>query len=103
MVLFQTIKSISTTELKGKLHASIQLIDVRTPAEYQQGHIKQAKNIPLQQIMSFKGKQEEPVYLICQSGMRSKQASKILKKMGYEVINVRGGMNQWIEPTIGGK
>lgn len=67
------------------------------------GHIRQAKNIPLQRILSFKGKQEAPVYVICQSGMRSKQATKELKKMGYDVINVRGGMNQWFEPTVGGK
>ena len=103
MSLFQTVKSISTAELKEKLNGSIQLLDVRTPAEYRGGHIRQAKNIPLQRILSFKGKQEAPVYVICQSGMRSKQATKELKKTGYDVINVRGGMNQWFEPTVGGK
>ena len=103
MGLFQPTKSISTTELKKKLKNPIQLIDVRTPMEYRGGHIKQAINIPLQRIVSFKGKQSEPVYVICQSGMRSKQASKELKKMGYDVMNVRGGMNQWFEPTVGGK
>lgn len=103
MMLFQTTKTISTLELKEKLKDSIQLIDVRTPDEYRGGHIKQAVNLPLQRIISFKGKQDKPVYVICQSGMRSKQASKELKKMGYDVINVRGGMNQWFEPTVGGK
>ncbi|MBF8808600.1 MAG: rhodanese-like domain-containing protein [Enterococcus lacertideformus] len=103
MALFQTTKSISVAELKGNLKNPIQLLDVRTPEEYQRGHIRQAKNIPLHRIQSFNGKTNEPVYVICQSGMRSKQASKELKKMGYDVFNVRGGMNQWFEPTIGGK
>ena len=53
MSLFQTVKSISTAELKEKLNGSIQLLDVRTPAEYRGGHIRQAKNIPLQRILSF--------------------------------------------------
>ncbi|HJG22174.1 rhodanese-like domain-containing protein [Enterococcus durans] len=103
MMLFQTIKSITIAELKGKLKSSIQLIDVRTPNEYRGGHIRQAKNIPLQRINSFKGDQTKPVYVICQSGMRSKQATKELNKMGYQAINVRGGMNQWLDKTIGGK
>ncbi|MFS0926984.1 rhodanese-like domain-containing protein [Enterococcus durans] len=103
MMLFQTMQSITIAELKGKLTSSIQLIDVRTPNEYRGGHIRQAKNVPLQRITSFKGDQAKPVYVICQSGMRSKQATKELKKMGYQAINVRGGMNQWLDKTIGGK
>jgi rhodanese-related sulfurtransferase len=35
--------------------------------------------------------------------MRSKQAAKILNKKGFDVINVRGGMNQWRGTTKGGK
>lgn len=58
MMLFQTIQSITIAELKGKLTSSIQLIDVRTPNEYRGGHIRQAKNVPLQRITSFKGDQE---------------------------------------------
>lgn len=103
MRLFQTIQSITIAELKGKLTSSIQLIDVRTPNEYRGGHIRQAKNVPLQRITSFKGDQTESVYVICQSGMRSKQATKELKKMGYQAINIRGGMNQWLDKTTGGK
>lgn len=41
--------------------------------------------------------------MICQSGMRSRQAAKILTKKGYQVTNVRGGMNQWTGKTVGGK
>lgn len=93
--LFRKIDSVSTKELLKEVQNNIQLIDVRTSNEYQVGHIKQAKNVPLQKIESFKGNFGQEIYVVCQSGMRSKQASKILSKKGYQVKNVRGGMNQW--------
>jgi NADPH-dependent 2,4-dienoyl-CoA reductase/sulfur reductase-like enzyme len=58
------------------------------------GHIKQAKNVPLTEIGRYSG-QDSKVYVICQSGMRSRQATKILNKKGYDVTNIRGGMSQW--------
>lgn len=100
--LFKTMKSISTTELAQKNLQDIVLLDVRTPAEYKGGHIRQAKSKPLNQISTYNGKTPE-VYVICQSGMRSKQAAKQLKKKGYDVTNIRGGMNQWSGKVVGGK
>lgn len=101
--LFESLPSISTNELASKLGNKLTLIDVRTPEEYRSGHIAIAKNIPLDRIGSYKQKNTEDIYVICQSGMRSKQAARILKKNGYNVINVRGGMNQWSGKTRGGK
>lgn len=100
--LFQKIPSISTNELADKLEQSITLIDVRTPEEYRRGHIAKAVNYPLNKIDRYKGKENE-LYVICQSGMRSKQAAKVLKQKGYTVTNVQGGMNRWQGPTRGGK
>jgi len=51
--LFTKVDSISTTELENKLKENIQLIDVRTPGEFRRGHIKNEKNIPLNEIGSF--------------------------------------------------
>ena len=51
--LFTKVDSISTTELEQKLKQNIQLIDVRTAGEFRRGHIKNAKNIPLNEIGSF--------------------------------------------------
>ena len=79
------------------------LLDVRMPQEYREGHIPKSKNVPLQSINRYDGDKEKTVYVICQSGMRSKQAAKELKKSGYDVVNVRGGMNQWFDRTVGGK
>lgn len=92
---FTRIDSISTDELEKRLKSNIQLIDVRMPAEFRRGHIKEAKNVPLSQIGQFSPANKELIYVICHSGMRSKLAAKMLKKKGYDVVNVRGGMSAW--------
>ncbi|WP_423801772.1 rhodanese-like domain-containing protein [Neobacillus sp. SAB-20_R2A] len=93
------VNNISTTELKAELNdKSKQFVDVRTPGEFKGNHIKGFKNIPLQQLAQKADKElskDKEVVVICQSGMRSGQASKILKNMGYKVTNVRGGMSAW--------
>lgn len=96
------IPTISTNELSGRLSEDIKLLDVRSPAEYRSGHIAKAVNVPLNKIDTYNGK-EKQVYVICQSGMRSKKAAKALSKKGYEVTNVRGGMSQWNGKVRGGK
>lgn len=93
--LFTKIDSISTTELENKLKENIQLIDVRTPGEFRRGHIKNAKNIPLNEIGQFSPMKDEKIYVICQSGARSKLAAKKLKKRGFDAVNVQGGMHAW--------
>ena len=66
------------------------LIDVRTPEEFKQGHAKGAKNIPLNTIANKVKKIEQlnkPIVLCCRSGMRSGQATAILKRNGIEAYN----------------
>ena len=93
--LFTKVDSISTNELEQKLKENIQLIDVRTPGEFRRGHIKNAKNVPLNKISQFTPITDKKVYIICHSGARSMLAAKKLKKKGYDVVNVRGGMHAW--------
>lgn len=93
------VKQITTGQLKSYLdNSQIQFIDVRTPSEYKGSHIRQFKNIPLHQLsQKLDGlSREKDVVVICQSGMRSNKASKILKQSGFKnVINVKGGMSAW--------
>ncbi|UKS56439.1 rhodanese-like domain-containing protein [Exiguobacterium acetylicum] len=93
------VKQVSTTELKPLLNDRKRFyLDVRTPAEFKGNHIKGFKNIPLQTLNSQLNQipKDKEVLVICQSGMRSKQAIKVLKKAGYtDVTEVRGGMNAW--------
>lgn len=90
------VQSISTAQLKHVLNDKDKVfIDVRTPAEYKGRNIPQFKNIPLGSGFNRLPKDKE-IVVICQSGMRSSQACKQLKKLGYErVTNVRGGMSAY--------
>lgn len=99
--LFNSMPSVSTKELEAKLTEKPQIIDVREPNEFIGGHIPGAKNVPVRKVETYtpKGK----VYVICQSGARSKRAATILKSKGYDVVNVKGGMSAWSGPTRGGK
>lgn len=93
------VKQVSITELKPLLNDRQRFyLDVRTPAEFKGNHIKGFKNIPLQTLNNQLNQipKDKEVLVICQSGMRSKQAVKVLKKAGYSnVTEVRGGMNAW--------
>lgn len=93
------VRQISTEELKKELgNKNKQFIDVRTPGEFQSGKIREFRNIPLNQLVQ-KAKElskDTEVIVICQSGMRSNKASKLLKQLGFKnVTNVKGGMSAW--------
>lgn len=94
------ITNITAQEAKNKIKdKSIQFVDVRTPGEYKANHRKPFKNLPLAQLtkQSKELDKNKEVVVICQSGMRSMKASKILKKQGFEKVNnVKGGMGAWV-------
>lgn len=75
------------------------VIDVRSPEEVAEGKIPGAINIPLSENMASDItdiKKDQAVIVYCRSGMRSTNASEILKKAGYKVIyNYKGSMNDW--------
>ncbi|MFV8291016.1 rhodanese-like domain-containing protein [Aerococcus viridans] len=100
-MFFKKMPTISTTELEKKLADKPQIIDVREPHEFKNGHIPGAKNMPLSKVANYTPKGQ--VYVVCQSGMRSKRATKTLLEQGHEAINVRGGMMAWTGATKGGK
>lgn len=101
--LFKGMPSISVQELQETMNKNVILLDVRSGSEFRGGHIPGAKNVPLTVISNYTKNRNQPIHVICQSGMRSKQAAQILSKKGYDVINVRGGMSQWRGPVIKGK
>lgn len=72
---------------------SVTLLDTRTVQEYRGGHLEGFKNIPVDDLRERIGEMEEgkPVYVICQSGLRSYIAARILMGNGYEVYNFSGG------------
>jgi phage shock protein E len=72
-----------------------QIVDVRTKAEYQGGHIKGSINIPLQNLQTglSKLKKDKPVITCCASGMRSASAKSILKSQGFTEVHNGGPWN----------
>ncbi|MCD6633144.1 rhodanese-like domain-containing protein [Lactococcus cremoris] len=93
--LFNKIKTISISELTDEIKKGKQLIDVREVEEFKRGHISGARNLPLSQLTAQSLNKNKKYLLICQSGMRSKKAYKILSKADYDVTNVSGGMVAW--------
>ncbi|MDO4677193.1 MAG: FAD-dependent oxidoreductase [Eubacteriales bacterium] len=72
---------------------SVTLLDVRTPGEYSRDHIEGFRNIPVDELREHLEEIEKnkPVYVICQSGLRSYIATRILEGSGYEAYNFSGG------------
>jgi hydroxyacylglutathione hydrolase len=97
------VNTITAQELKLKNSTEqFLLLDVRTAKEYQEGHIKNAINLPIAKRKHFKNtakanfNKQEPVIVYCYSGVRSKKAGKILLKLGFtEVYDFSGGWQKW--------
>ncbi len=76
---------------------NVQFLDVRRSQEYNAGHIPQTIHIPLSELESNLDKldQKKEVIVVCASGMRSSKAARKLDGLGYQVKNLKGGMNSW--------
>lgn len=73
------------------IRAGAAIIDVRTPAEYKQGHVKGSINIPLNELQGKVKKintKVQPVILCCRSGARAESAKSMLQAKGIESINL---------------
>lgn len=86
-------------------HSDILVLDVRTPADYKNGHIKGAKNMPLSDLATSAEKLSEdksrPILVYCNSGTTVTRAIKLLKKAGFEnVNNLEGGVAAWKEANM---
>ena len=96
----------SEVESKRKQVEAIELIDVRTHAEFAGAHAAAARNIPLDKI-SEQDVKDDPIYLICQSGSRARMAGEKLNAAGApEIILVEGGTTAWQQaglPMVEGK
>lgn len=70
-----------------------QVIDVRSIAEYKQGHLKGSVNIPLGTLsgQAHRLDKQKPVITCCASGMRSTQARSILQSKGFQEVYNGGG------------
>lgn len=95
------IKTIKPTTFQKKLDKkeNAQLIDVRTPEEFNESHLPDAINYnvadsTLHHKIHHLDK-SKPVYVYCRSGVRSLKAANFLKEQGFKVFNLKGGILDW--------
>ena len=99
------MRTITPVELQQILTAqpSLLVIDVRTPVEFAEVRVSQARNIPLDELKpgSLQLPKDQPVYLLCRSGQRATKAADKLAKEGFsQPIVVEGGTLAWIGANL---
>jgi rhodanese-related sulfurtransferase len=105
--------TISVDMLAKRLtERALDVIDVRTAAEFREAHLAGARNVPLDSldpptVMQEHNGSNEPLYFICQGGSRGAGACRKLVDAGYpNVVNVEGGTRAWSEaglPVVRGR
>ena len=99
------MKTITPLELQTILTAqpSVAILDVRTPVEFAEVHVAQARSVPLDELKpgSLQLPKEQPVYLLCRSGQRATKAAEKFAKEGFtQPIVIEGGTLAWIEANL---
>ncbi|MGB0224904.1 MULTISPECIES: rhodanese-like domain-containing protein [unclassified Marinobacterium] len=99
-----TIKEVSVADADGAIHDAEIVIDVREPAEYEQGHLSGAINIP-RGLLEFKiggmpalESRDTNIVIYCKTSGRAALAAASLAEMGYlNVTSIAGGYDGWVE------
>ncbi|WP_158974327.1 rhodanese-like domain-containing protein [Cellulophaga sp. L1A9] len=94
------IKSKSITEVSQNELKNITLLDVRTPEEFNAGHLDEALNInwfdaDFQQQIEQHVVKDKTIYVYCKMGGRSAKAADKLSALGYTVVNLEGGYDTY--------
>ncbi len=93
---------VTVAELAEALPRHALVVDVRTPLEYASGHVPGAVLMPLHELgrRAENLPQDARIYVICKTGDRSQQACGLLAGLGFEAVNVAGGMVAWGEAGL---
>jgi rhodanese-related sulfurtransferase len=99
------MKTISPAELQQILAAQPDavVVDVRTPVEFAEVHVTQARSVPLDELKPglLPLPKDQPVYLLCRSGQRATKAAEKFGKEGFtQPLVVEGGTLAWIEANL---
>ena len=99
------MKTISPVELQSilKTHPGAAVIDVRTPVEFAEVHVPQARSVPLDELDpgSLQLPKDQPVYLLCRSGQRATKAAEKFAKEGFtQPVVIAGGTLAWIDAQL---
>jgi len=94
-------QAVGTTEAVRLMNQGALLLDVRSQAEFDGGHILDARHVPQEQVAAqaadaLKRFKDKVVITCCESGMRSQAAARVLQAQGFtKVVNLRGGLQAW--------
>lgn len=101
-VMNNNVKLISPNEAREYCRSrpteSYQLVDVRQPGEYEQGHIPGSVLVPLDQVVAGQAQldKNKPILIYCHAGRRSAAAASHLAQEGYsEIYDIQGGYSNW--------
>ncbi len=86
---------ITGEEAEALINEGAEIVDVRTNSEYMEKHIKEATNLPLDQIETISLDKDQAIIVYCRSGSRSKEAANKLISMGYQKVYDLGSINNW--------
>jgi len=86
----------------AKQDTSLVIVDVRSPAEFAEGHVPGARNIPHDQLAArlaeLRDAKDKDIVLYCRSGRRVELATETLRGAGFEkLLHLKGDMQQWLE------
>jgi rhodanese-related sulfurtransferase len=93
-------QSVGPMDAVRLLNQGALMLDVRTKAEFDGGHVIDARHVPQDEIAksaeTLKKYREKVVIACCESGMRSGAAARVLRAQGFtQVVNLRGGLQSW--------
>lgn len=91
------VRTTTVDELEAARHRGCRIIDVREPHEYRSGHVPGAASLPVDQVPLHLSElsRRRPVYVICESGNRSRRVAEYLHGHGYDAQSVSGGTAAW--------
>lgn len=96
------VDTLVATQMANQQHAVF--VDVRSTEEYAQGHIAQARNVPLDQIEGRAASvlpKNKPLIVVCANGRAAGRAAAQLQSKGFQnVVTLNGGMQGWLQAGL---
>lgn len=90
------VKDVDPGEARQLIGAGWRVIDVRTDAEWADGHLAGSHHVPMDQVVEeIGGHVEHPLLVVCASGGRSSRVAQYLAAQGVETANLEGGLHAW--------
>jgi rhodanese-related sulfurtransferase len=90
------VKDVDPTEARALIDAGWRVIDVRTDAEWADGHLAGSHHVPMDQVVEEIGAHlDHPLLVVCASGGRSARVAQYLAAQGAETANLDGGLHGW--------